>query len=136
MTARVLLTKIGLDGHDRGLRMIALELRDRGVEVVLLGVVTTPAAIAQTASDEDVDAIGVSVLSGAHMTLVPRLLELLAADGLADLPVVCGGTIPSDDVLALLDLGVARVCPTGTTVTEAADALIEACEATSVGVER
>jgi methylmalonyl-CoA mutase C-terminal domain/subunit len=123
--AKALLAKVGLDGHDRALHMLALELRDRGVEVIILGVGTTPEHIAATALQEDVDVVGVSILSGAHLALMRRVVEQLRAQELPT-PVLCGGTIPGRDVAALLDAGVAAVAPVGTSVTEAADLLVEA----------
>jgi methylmalonyl-CoA mutase, C-terminal domain len=123
--AKVLIAKVGLDGHDRALHMLARELRNRGAEVVLLGSGTTPAMIAASAVDEYVDAIGVSILSGAHLTLVPRIVAELEAHG-DRIPVVCGGVIPQPDAQYLRDHGVADVAPVGTTLVGAADLILTA----------
>ena len=106
---RVLMAKIGLDGHDRGVKVVARALRDAGMEVVYTGLHRSPAEVARTALDEDVDAIGVSVLSGAHMTIFPRLLEQLRDEGAEDVLVIAGGTILPEDATALEELGVAKV---------------------------
>ncbi len=110
---RVVIAKPGLDGHDRGAKIIARALRDAGMEVIYTGLHQTPEQIAETAIQEDADAVGISILSGAHMTLVPRILELLRADGADDVLVVVGGTIPADDVVALKQQGVAEVFTPG-----------------------
>lgn len=106
---RVLLSKIGLDGHDRGVKVVARALRDAGMEVVYTGLHRAPAEVARIAVDEDVDAVGVSVLSGAHMTIFPRLLEHLRKEGGEEILVVGGGTILPEDIAALEELGVDRV---------------------------
>jgi methylmalonyl-CoA mutase cobalamin-binding domain/chain len=106
---RVLMAKIGLDGHDRGVKVVARALRDAGMEVVYTGLHRSPAEVARTALDEDVDAIGVSVLSGAHMTIFPRLIEQLREEGAEDVLVIAGGTILPEDATALEELGVAKV---------------------------
>lgn len=124
---RVLATKLGLDGHDRGLRLIARELRDNGVEVIFLGVATRPEEAARAAIDEDVDAIAVSLLSGSHLAHVGKLVAALKSFD-ADIPVVCGGLIPEHDVQALLDLGVHSVCPVGVPVTRAGAMILEAVD--------
>src|ERR1700748_118662 len=93
---RVVVAKPGLDGHDRGAKIIARALRDAGMEVIYTGLHQTPEQIAETVIQEDADALGLSILSGAHMTLVPRVLELLAEEGLTDVVVTIGGTIPND----------------------------------------
>ena len=107
----------GLDGHDRGAKIIARALRDAGMEVIYTGLHQTPEQIVETALQEDADAVGISILSGAHMTLVPRILEGLKTSGLEDVLVVVGGTIPADDAEELRGLGVAAVftpgAPTG-----------------------
>src|SRR5438552_15249418 len=117
---RVVVAKPGLDGHDRGAKIIARTLRDAGMEVIYTGLHQTPEQIVETAIQEDADAIGISILSGAHMTLVPRILALLAEQGVGDVPVVVGGTIPGDDADELKALGVAEVfgpgAPTGSIV--------------------
>jgi methylmalonyl-CoA mutase cobalamin-binding domain/chain len=114
---RVIIAKPGLDGHDRGAKVIARALRDAGMEVIYTGLHQTPEQIVETAIQEDADAIGISILSGAHMTLVPRILDLLAARDADDVLVVLGGTIPADDIDELKQRGVAEVftpgAPTG-----------------------
>ena len=110
---RVVVAKPGLDGHDRGAKIIARTLRDAGMEVIYTGLHQTPEQIVETAIQEDADAIGISILSGAHMTLVPRILELLRAEDADDVLVVVGGTIPADDIAELKGLGVAEVYPPG-----------------------
>ena len=117
---RVVIAKVGLDGHDRGAKIIARSLRDAGMEVIYTGLHQTPEQIVETAIQEDADAVGISILSGAHMTLVPRIVELLRARDAGDVLVVVGGTIPADDIVALKELGVAEVftpgAPTGAIV--------------------
>jgi methylmalonyl-CoA mutase C-terminal domain/subunit len=117
---RVVIAKPGLDGHDRGAKVIARALRDAGMEVIYTGLHQTPEQIVETAIQEDADAIGISILSGAHMTLVPRILELLRENGADDVLVVVGGTIPSQDARELKRMGVAEVftpgAPTGAIV--------------------
>ena len=112
--ARVVVAKVGLDGHDRGAKIIARALRDAGVEVIYTGLHQTPEQVVETAIQEDADAVGISILSGAHMTLVPRILELLRAQGAEDALVLVGGTIPADDAEELRRLGVAGVYTPGT----------------------
>jgi methylmalonyl-CoA mutase C-terminal domain/subunit len=106
---RVLVAKVGLDGHDRGARVVARALRDGGMDVIYTGLHRTPEEVAAAALQEDVDVVGLSLLSGAHMTLVPRVLDLLRAAGAGDVLVVVGGVIPDEDVPALRALGVADV---------------------------
>jgi methylmalonyl-CoA mutase, C-terminal domain len=115
---KVLIAKPGLDGHDRGAKVVAHALRDAGVEVVYSGLKRTPEEIVQEAIQEDVDVIGLSVLSGAHVPLTRRVLEGLRAQGAGDIRVVVGGTIPPRDVAALEALGVSRVFPMGTPLPE------------------
>jgi methylmalonyl-CoA mutase, C-terminal domain len=110
---RVVVAKVGLDGHDRGAKIIARALRDAGMEVIYTGLHQTPEQIVETAIQEDADAVGISILSGAHMTLVPRILDLLKAEGAEDVLVVVGGTVPGDDVAELKALGVAEVFTPG-----------------------
>jgi methylmalonyl-CoA mutase C-terminal domain/subunit len=110
---RVVIAKPGLDGHDRGAKIIARALRDAGMEVIYTGLHQTPEQIVETAIQEDADAVGISILSGAHMTLVPRILALLRDQGAEDLLVVVGGTIPNDDVIELKRQGVAAVFTPG-----------------------
>lgn len=111
---RVLIAKPGLDGHDRGAKVIARALRDAGMEVIYTGLRQTPEMIAEAALHEDVDAVGLSVLSGAHMALVPRILELLQKQGQADIPVLLGGIIPDDDEPKLREAGVTEIFGPGT----------------------
>ena len=113
-TIRVLIAKPGLDGHDRGAKVIARALRDAGMEVIYTGLRQTPEMIAEAALQEDADAVGLSILSGAHMTLVPRVLELMRQQGLGDVPVMVGGIIPPEDATALKDMGVAEIFGPGT----------------------
>src|SRR6187551_7991 len=110
---RVVIAKPGLDGHDRGAKIIARALRDAGMEVIYTGLHQTPEQIVETAIQEDADAVGISILSGAHMTLVPRILALLKEQGAEDLLVVVGGTIPLEDAEELRRLGVAEVFTPG-----------------------
>lgn len=111
---RVLVAKPGLDGHDRGAKVVARALRDAGMEVIYTGLRQTPEMIAESALQEDVDAVGVSVLSGAHMTLLPKILEQLRMNGQESVRVFVGGIIPDEDVPALLEMGVAGVYGPGT----------------------
>jgi methylmalonyl-CoA mutase, C-terminal domain len=111
---RVLVAKPGLDGHDRGAKVIARALRDAGMEVIYTGLRQTPEMIVEAALQEDVDAIGLSILSGAHMALTPRLMELLRANDMTDIPVFVGGIIPNEDVPAMKEMGVAGVFGPGT----------------------
>ena len=117
------MAKIGLDGHDRGVKVVARALRDAGMEVVYTGLHRSPAEVARIAADEDVDAIGVSVLSGAHMTIFPRLLGHLEEEGVGDVVVLAGGTILPDDANELERLGVVRVFGVDTPLAEIADFL-------------
>ncbi len=118
---RVLIAKPGLDGHDRGAKVLVRALRDAGMEVIYTGLFQTPEMIARAAADEDVDVVGVSILSGAHNVLIPRIIEELRSAGLDDVLLVAGGTIPSDDVQALKELGVSAVFGPGTPLTDAID---------------
>ena len=110
---RVVVAKPGLDGHDRGAKIIARALRDAGMEVIYTGLHQTPEQIVETALQEDADAVGLSILSGAHMTLVPRIVELLREQEAGDIVVVVGGTIPNQDIPELKELGVAEVFTPG-----------------------
>jgi len=110
---RVVVAKPGLDGHDRGAKIIARALRDAGMEVIYTGLHQTPEQIVETVIQEDADAVGLSILSGAHMTLVPRVVKLLAEQGADDVLVCVGGTVPADDVAELKRLGVAEVFTPG-----------------------
>jgi methylmalonyl-CoA mutase C-terminal domain/subunit len=118
---RVVVAKPGLDGHDRGAKVVARALRDAGMEVVYTGLHQTPEQIVETTIQEDADAVGLSVLSGAHMTLFARVLELLRERGAEDVVVFGGGIIPADDVAPLAELGVAKVFTPGATTTEIVD---------------
>jgi methylmalonyl-CoA mutase, C-terminal domain len=120
---RIVIAKPGLDGHDRGAKVIARALRDAGMEVIYTGLHQTPDQIVETAIQEDADAVGLSILSGAHMTLVPRVLEGLKAQGADDVLVIAGGTIPPDDADELRALGVAEVFTPGTLTSRIADFL-------------
>ncbi len=120
---KVLIAKPGLDGHDRGAKVLARGLRDEGFEVVYTGLRQTPEMVATAALQEDVDVVGLSILSGAHMTLVPRICTLLKDEGLDDVMVVVGGIIPDDDAGELRKSGVAEIFGPGTTIAEVADYL-------------
>ncbi len=113
-TIRVLVAKPGLDGHDRGAKVIARALRDAGMEVIYTGLRQTPEMIAEAALQEDVDVVGLSILSGAHMALVPRIREVLDENGLNDVILLVGGIIPDEDITALKALGVSGVFGPGT----------------------
>ena len=110
---RVVIAKVGLDGHDRGAKVIARALRDAGMEVIYTGLHQLPEEIVETAIQEDADAVGISILSGAHMTLVPRIVDLLRERGAGEVLVLVGGTIPADDVVELRAGGVAAVLTPG-----------------------
>jgi methylmalonyl-CoA mutase, C-terminal domain len=120
---RVVIAKPGLDGHDRGAKIIARALRDAGMEVIYTGLHQTPEQIVETAIQEDADAVGVSILSGAHMTLVPRIVDGLRDSGADDVLVVVGGTIPQDDAEQLKERGVAAVFGPGATTGDIVDFL-------------
>ena len=111
---RVLMAKPGLDGHDRGAKVVARALRDAGMEVIYTGLRQTPEMIAEAALQEDVDIIGLSILSGAHMAIAPRLLTLLQQNDMAEVPVFIGGIIPNDDIPVLRELGIKEVFGPGT----------------------
>lgn len=115
---RVIVAKPGLDGHDRGAKVVARALRDAGMEVIYTGLRQTPEMIAEAALQEDVDAVGLSVLSGAHMALVPKVMELLTANGQEDVGIFLGGIIPDEDVPKLIEMGVAGVYGPGTTTSK------------------
>jgi methylmalonyl-CoA mutase, C-terminal domain len=117
-TIRIVVAKPGLDGHDRGAKIIARALRDAGMEVIYTGLHQTPEQIAATVVQEDADAVGLSILSGAHMTLVPRVVETLREQGADDVVVTVGGTIPADDVPELKKLGIAEVFTPGASTDE------------------
>src|ERR671937_379048 len=115
---RVVLAKVGLDGHDRGTKVVARALRDAGFHVIYAGLWQAPEAVVRTVADEDADWLGLSLLSGAHMTLVPRVLQLLKQAGLGHVGVIVGGIVPEADVPKLLEMGVARVFGPGTALPE------------------
>jgi methylmalonyl-CoA mutase C-terminal domain/subunit len=115
---RVLVAKPGLDGHDRGAKVIARALRDAGMEVVYTGIRQTPEMIAEAALQEDVDVVGMSILSGAHMTLFPRVMDLLRENDMEDVLVVAGGIIPDEDAVALKKMGIRGIFGPGTTTDE------------------
>ncbi len=117
---RVLVAKVGLDGHDRGAKIIATSLRDAGMEVIYTGLRQTPEMVVNAALQEDVDAIGVSILSGAHMTVFPKLIELMKEKDMQDVLLTGGGIIPEDDMQALQNLGVGRLFPPGTNTADIA----------------
>jgi methylmalonyl-CoA mutase C-terminal domain/subunit len=118
---RVIVAKPGLDGHDRGAKIIARALRDAGMEVIYTGLHQTPEQIVETVIQEDADVVGLSILSGAHMTLVPRIVELLREQGAGDVLVMVGGTIPAGDIPALKAIGVAEVFTPGASTVAAID---------------
>ena len=132
---RVVVAKPGLDGHDRGAKIIARALRDAGMEVIYTGLHQTPEQIVETVIQEDADAIGLSILSGAHMTLVPRVLELFSAQGIDDVLVTVGGTIPADDIPQLKELGVAAVFGPGANTQQIVDFIREGVAAKGGPVE-
>ncbi|MSX02141.1 MAG: methylmalonyl-CoA mutase [Actinobacteria bacterium] len=123
---RVVVAKPGLDGHDRGAKIIARALRDAGMEVIYTGLHQTPEQIVETVVQEDADAVGLSILSGAHMTLVPKIVTLLSDQGIDDVVVTVGGTIPADDIPELKKLGVAAVFTPGAPTQEIIDFLTSA----------
>ncbi len=122
---RVVIAKVGLDGHDRGAKVIARALRDAGMEVIYTGLHQTPEQIVETVIQEDADAVGVSILSGAHMTLIPRILDLLRENEVDDVLVLVGGTIPTDDASELKQLGVAEIFTPGVPTSAIVDFLRE-----------
>jgi len=118
---RVLIAKLGLDGHDRGAKVIARALRDAGMEVIYTGLRQTPEMIAEAALQEDVDVVGISMLSGAHLALLPRITELLCESDMEDVLIIAGGIIPDEDVPLLKESGVRAVFGPGTSTSEIAD---------------
>ena len=135
MPARVLIAKPGLDGHDRGAKVVARALRDAGYEVIYTGIRQTPEMIAEAALQEDVDAIGLSILSGAHMTLFPRIMDELRKRGLEDVIVWAGGIIPDADVPALKQMGIQAVFGPGSPTTETVDFLRRASQDQAAAAE-
>ncbi len=125
---RVVVAKPGLDGHDRGAKIIARALRDAGMEVIYTGLHQTPEQIVETVLQEDADAVGLSILSGAHMTLVPRIVELLNEQGVDDVLLTVGGTIPADDIPELKRLGVAEVFTPGASTQDIIDFIQDAVQ--------
>ena len=126
---RVVVAKPGLDGHDRGAKIIARALRDAGMEVIYTGLHQTPEQIAETVIQEDADAVGLSILSGAHMTLVPRIVEILAEQGVDDVIITVGGTIPAEDVPELKKLGISEVFTPGSSTDDIVEFVREAASA-------
>ena len=122
---RILIAKVGLDGHDRGARVIAAFLRDAGMEVIYTGLRQTPEMVANAAVQEDVDAIGVSILSGAHMTVFPKLMKLMKEKGLEDVLLTGGGIIPESDMQKLQELGVGKLFSPGTETKEIVNYITE-----------
>ena len=114
---RVLVAKVGLDGHDRGAKVIATALRDAGMEVIYMGLRQTPEMVVNAALQEDVDAIGISILSGAHNTVFPKIVNLMKEKGMNDVLLTGGGIIPEDDRIKLNEMGVGKLFPPGTTTT-------------------
>jgi methylmalonyl-CoA mutase C-terminal domain/subunit len=125
---RVVVAKPGLDGHDRGVKVIARALRDAGFEVIYTGLHQTPEQIVQVAIDEDADALGLSLLSGAHLTLVPKIVDLLNQKDLSDILVIVGGIIPDEDIPKLEQIGVAKVFTPGSHLQEISDWLTSALD--------
>ncbi len=125
---RVLVAKPGLDGHDRGAKVIARALRDAGMDVIYTGLRQTPEMIAEAALQEDADVVGLSILSGAHLALAPRILELLRANGQGDVPVLIGGILPDEDVPALKAMGIAGAFGPGTSTETVVAAVREAAQ--------
>ncbi len=126
---RIVLAKVGLDGHDRGIKVVARGLRDAGMHVIYAGLWQTPEEVVRVAADEDADYLGLSLLSGAHMTLVPRVLEIMKKTGLDETGLLVGGIIPEADIPKLMDMGVARVFGPGTPIQEIVDFLNDPSEA-------
>jgi methylmalonyl-CoA mutase cobalamin-binding domain/chain len=130
---RIVLAKVGLDGHDRGIKVVARALRDAGMHVIYAGLWLTPEAEVRAAADEDADWLGLSLLSGAHMTLVPRVLELMKQAGLEQVGLLVGGIVPEADLPKLKEMGVARVFGPGTSMTEIVEFLQRESEARHAG---
>ena len=122
---RVLVAKVGLDGHDRGAKVIAAALRDAGIEVIYTGLRQTPEMVVNAALQEDVDAIGISILSGAHMTVFPKVIQCMKEKGLDDVLLTGGGIIPDDDMLTLQEMGVGKLFPPGTNTQDIATYISE-----------
>ncbi len=122
---RVLVAKVGLDGHDRGAKVIATALRDAGMEVIYTGLRQTPEMVVNAALQEDVDAIGISILSGAHMTVFPKVIQLLKEKGMNDVLLTGGGIIPEDDMKTLHEMGIGKLFAPGTATSEIANYITE-----------
>jgi methylmalonyl-CoA mutase C-terminal domain/subunit len=122
---RVLVAKVGLDGHDRGAKVIATALRDAGMEVIYTGLRQTPEMVVNAALQEDVDAIGISILSGAHMTVFPKIINLMKEKGMDDVLLTGGGIIPEDDMKVLNDMGVGKLFAPGTSTVDIASYIRE-----------
>lgn len=122
---RVLVAKVGLDGHDRGAKVIATALRDAGMEVIYTGLRQTPEMVVHAALQEDVDAIGISILSGAHMTVFPKVFSLMKEKGMDDVLLTGGGIIPHEDMKTLRELGIGKLFPPATSTTEIAGYIID-----------
>jgi len=122
---RILIAKVGLDGHDRGARVIASFLRDAGMEIIYTGLRQTPEMVINAAIQEDVDAIGISILSGAHMTVFPKIMKLMKEKDMDDVLVTGGGIIPQDDMKKLNDMGVGKLFPPGTDTNEVVNYITE-----------
>ncbi len=122
---RVLVAKVGLDGHDRGAKVIASALRDAGMEVIYTGLRQTPEMVVNAALQEDVDAIGISILSGAHMTVFPKIISMMKQKGLNDVLLTGGGIIPDDDAKSLNEMGVGKLFPPGTETSAIANYIID-----------
>src|SRR5437879_4063352 len=129
---RIVLAKVGLDRHDRGIKVVARALRDAGMHVIYAGLWLTPEAVVRVVADEDADWLGLSLLSGAHMTLVPRVLQLLRAAGLEHVGVLVGGIVPETDIARLQEMGVARVFGPGTPIQGIVEFLRQRSEAAHV----
>lgn len=127
---RILIAKVGLDGHDRGIKVVARILRDAGYEVIYTGLFQTPETVAASAIDEDVDAIGLSMLSGAHMTLAPLVVDEVRRRG-SDIPVILGGIVPDDDLAELRERGIAAVLTPGSTAEQIVHEVSEVLEQTA-----
>jgi methylmalonyl-CoA mutase C-terminal domain/subunit len=131
---RILIAKVGLDGHDRGIKVVARILRDAGYEVIYTGLFQTPETVAAAAVDEDVDAIGLSMLSGAHMTLAPLVVEEVRRRG-SEIPVILGGIVPDHDLEALREAGITTVLTPGATAVEIAEQVAAALVAASTNAD-
>jgi methylmalonyl-CoA mutase C-terminal domain/subunit len=132
---RVLMAKPGLDGHDRGVKVVARALRDAGLEVIYTGIRQTPEMIVEAAIQEDVNVVGLSILSGAHMALLPRIAALMKENGLLDIPIIVGGIIPEEDIPTLEGVGIRAVFGPGTSTQEIIDFIRSGCLKEKVSTE-